>query len=128
MTERLGVISAMKRSWNLVSDRWCFVFGLSFINGTIGIVFFVIWKNIFNYNVYTFYGSIMNLIPGLIVYPIMAVMMTVMYINLRVEKEGLNAEVFARELDAAAEAYDSLMNPGAQEEIEEKELAVSNVV
>jgi hypothetical protein len=96
----------------------------------IGKVFFVIWKNIFNYNVYTFYGSIMNLIPGLIVYPIMAVMiMTIMYINLRVEKEGLNAEVFARELDGASEAYyDSLMNHDAQEEIEEKELAVSNIV
>ena len=119
----------MKRSWNLVSGSWCYVFGTWFVCMVFSVGFHLVWQSIFALNAYTVTGSIMSSIPSLIVSPILAVMMTIMFMNLRVEKEGLDAQVFARELGAVA-AYSSLTVEHFEDEPVEKnkQVSVSNAV
>ena len=52
-------------------------------------------------------GYVLTLIPGLVIIPISGIVRTVMYFNLRVEKEGLNAHVLSRDLGGGA--YNPLM-------------------
>jgi hypothetical protein len=94
----------------LVSDHWCYAFGIWFICFAVGTAFHLIWNQIFTINAYTFSGTIMGSIPSFLVNPIAAVMVTIMYINLRVEKEGLNAAVFSHELGVEAD-YGSFIDP-----------------
>ena len=47
-------------------------------------------------------GYALTLIPGLVLIPIIGIVKTVMYFNLRVEKEGLDAHVLSRDLGGGA--------------------------
>jgi hypothetical protein len=127
-TEGLGAIAALKRSWSLVADRWCYVFGTYFVSCTVMMVVQILWQSLFAnaFNAFTFFGSIMGALPSLVFNPILAVMMTIMYINLRIEKEGLNAEAFSRDLGIVA-PYSSLITHDEQE-TGENEVKVLNVV
>jgi hypothetical protein len=131
-TEGLGAVAAMKRSWSLVSDRWCYVFGTYVVASVIMMVVQFIWQALFTFNAFTFFGSIMGALPSLIFNPILAVMMTIMYINLRIEKEGLNAEIFSRELGIVVAAYSSLITHDEEEttttDSDKATVTVSNVV
>jgi hypothetical protein len=100
----------MKRSWNLVSDHWCSVFGIWLIMFAIGTGLHLLWSHFFTANAYTISGAIVGSIPSFIVNPIMAVMMAVVYINLRIEKEGLNTEAFSRDLGIEGD-YGAFIDP-----------------
>jgi hypothetical protein len=98
IVEGLGAVGALKRSWALVSGSWCYVFctyscALAFL-----LTSQYLWKNLLSVNVYTPAGSLLGSVPSIIYGPILATMMTIMYINLRIEKEGLNAELFDQNL------------------------------
>ena len=131
-TEGLGANAALRRSWSLVSNRWCYVFGTYVSSMAAMMVVQILWQSIFaNFNAFTFFGSIMGALPSLVFNPILAVMMTIMYINLRIEKEGLNAEAFSRDLGIVA-PYSSLISHDEHEQEAEhtgdNEGNVSNVV
>lgn len=111
--ENNGVIESMKRSWELVSGSWCYVFCMFLIVNFVTGVFQMIWSafvaggNDASHAIFSVTGSILALIPGLVFMPVMGIMIAVMYFNLRVEKEGLNAHVLSRDLGSGT--YNPLM-------------------
>jgi hypothetical protein len=80
VVENFGTTGSLKRSYNLVSGKWCYVFCIVFI------------------------FLVKAVIPSLFYVPLFAPMQTVMYFNLRVEKEGMNADVLLREMGDHAES------------------------
>ena len=128
-TEGLGATAALKRSWTLVSGSWCYVFCTNMISLTLLIVVQTIWKSVWGLNPYTPLGSVLSSLPTIIMGPMLAIVMTIMYINMRIEKEGLNAELFARNLgesdggDLGETNYSSLLPEG-----EDVEAAVDLIV
>lgn len=70
-------------------------------------------------------GAILGSIPAIFFGPPLAIMMTIMYINLRIEKEGLNADLFARNLgesdgaNAGESNYSSLLGRDEDGELED---------
>jgi hypothetical protein len=116
VVEGLGAAGALKRSWALVSGSWCYVFATYQIAFSFVLVLQFTFKSVFPYSLYTPAGAVIGFIPAIIFGPILAIMKTIMYLNLRVEKEGLNAEVFDRNLKESnggksrASDYSTLMN------------------
>lgn len=104
VVESLSVMSSLKRSYELVSGSWCYVFCMFLIAYSIMLVLQLIWGAIFTggndagHTMFSFSGSIIASIPSIIFGPMFAIIMSIMYINLRIEKEGLNADVLARNL------------------------------
>ena len=99
IVERTGVTESMSRSWRLVSGQWwhtlvvIFVAGLlaGIVNGIItaigGSNFFLVW--------------IFSAIAQSITAPFVALVVVILYIDLRVRHEGLTAERLAADVDAA---------------------------
>jgi hypothetical protein len=65
-------------------------------------------------------ASILAAIPTLFVVPLLTIMQNVMYFNLRVEKEGLNADVLLREMGERAESDPCHHVPLMEDEIRMK--------
>jgi hypothetical protein len=108
--ENFGITGSLKRSYDLVSGSWCYVFCTLMIVYFIMIVTQMLWSSIFaggndlGHTLFSITGSIIAVIPTLFAVPLFAIMQTVMYFNLRVEKEGLNADVLLREMGERAES------------------------
>jgi hypothetical protein len=98
IVEGLGAVEALKRSWTLVSGSWCYVFCTYIITVVFTMVLQVVWVIVLPSNTNTLAGSIVGSVPSIICGPVSAIMMTIMYINLRIEKEGLNEELFDQNL------------------------------
>lgn len=116
--EGLGIFGSLKRSYNLVSGSWCYVFCMQMIAMIFMMVVQMIWGAIFTggndagHTLFSFVGSIIAAVPGIIFIPVFACMMTIMYINLRVEKEAVTAEKLAENLASSSgntELYDVLL-------------------
>ena len=111
--ENKGAMDSMKRSWELVSGSWCYVFCTFLIVTFCSAVLQSIWSalvvggNDAGHTMFSPIGYVLTLIPGLLIIPISGIVRTVMYFNLRVEKEGLNAHVLSRDLGGGA--YNPLM-------------------
>merc|ERR1719254_12208 len=87
--EGIGVFGSFRRSMDLVSGSWCYVFCTQIIVATFMGIATIVWTVIFNADgtaVYNPFQAMLSLIPNIIVHPILAIAMTIMYINLRVEK------------------------------------------
>lgn len=131
-SEGLGAVAAMKRSWNLVQGSWCYVFCTCMIATCLVMFIQLFYQNMLHINVYTPLGAFLTYIPNIFLGPPLASMMTIMYINLRIEKEGLNAELFAQNLgrsdgvDAGETNYSSLITHDNGDDVLED--SVSNVV
>jgi hypothetical protein len=108
--ENFGITGSLKRSYNLVSGNWCYVFCTLMIIHFIMIVAQMLWNSIFaggndlHHTLFSVTGSIIAVIPSLFVVPLFVITQTVMYFNLRVEKEELNADVLLREMGERAES------------------------
>jgi hypothetical protein len=102
--EGRGALGCFKRSMNLVSGSWCYVFCTFFIVYLLMLASQLIWSATFaggndaSHTLFSVWGSAVALVPAIIYAPVFAIMKTVMYINLRVEKEAMNADVLARDL------------------------------
>jgi hypothetical protein len=120
--EGLGVFGSLKRSYNLVKGSWCYVFCTYFIAVTFMVAVQIIWNAILdggNDLAFSLWGSVVATIPNVIFVPIFSCMMTIMYINLRVEKEGINAEKLAQNLgesSGSVELYRALISDEQEEE------------
>ncbi|CAB9505208.1 expressed unknown protein [Seminavis robusta] len=121
VVEGLGAMAALKRSGELVSGSWCYVFCTYMVSALVLTFLQLLWKGFVNYNLFTPLGSLVGHIPSVLGGPFLAIMMTIMYINLRVEKEGLNAELFARNLgesdggNPGETSYSSLISKDEEE-------------
>jgi hypothetical protein len=86
--ENFGITGSLKRSYNLVSGNRCYVFC------TLMTVFVI------RYELFSDKAAILSLFA----IPLPAIIHTVMYFNLRVEKEGLTANDLLREMGERAES------------------------
>ena len=120
--EGYGLCSAFRRSMNLVSGSWCYVFCTVMIVFIITMIIQMVWSavvvggNDAGHTLFSIYGSIVAIMPTIITGPSLGILMTIMYINLRIEKEGLNADLLARNLgesggrNGGIETYSPLVN------------------
>jgi len=123
--EGLGVFASFRRSSELVSGSWCYVFCTYMISFIFMLVIQMVWSAVMvggndaSHTLFSFFGSILAAIPGILFIPIFAIMMSIMYINLRIEKEGLNADRLARNMGESSgdtAAYSALLNDSSNEE------------
>jgi hypothetical protein len=96
--ERKGVTDSMSRSWNLVSGSWwnvLLVFVVaSIIAGIVSAILLAIGGS-------SFLGYwILSSIAQIVTTPFVALVMVVLYVDLRIRREGLTAATLAAELDA----------------------------
>jgi hypothetical protein len=107
LAEGIGPVRAMRRSWNLVSGMWWRTFGILLLTG---LVYVVITLALF-----ALFGGIAALIPALsedvrsaiasagtalsdaLIAPVFPILLTLLYFDLRVRKEGLDLDQLARE-------------------------------
>lgn len=105
--EGKGVMGSLNRSWELTNGSWCYVcctqliffiivFALAYIPA-----FFVGFNSAMNGEQIGAFTQILLNIPSILWQPLLAIAMTIMYINLRIEKESLNYDMFARDLGHA---------------------------
>ena len=139
--EGLGAVASFRRSWQLSKGSWCYIFCTALIFYVVVIVAQFAWSNLvvggddINRSTLSFWGSLISALPGIVVVPVMSVLMTLMYLNMRIEKEGMNEDVLINDLGAmgVSEAdYRPLEDDGDDEEPaqspEEAEESVDEVV
>jgi len=116
--EGKGVTGSLNRSWELTNGSWCYVFCTQLIFSIVVIVLAYVPVFFVTYNaamkgeqVGGFTQFLLN-IPAILWQPLVAIAMTIMYINLRIEKESLNYDLFARDLGHACgdAAYTNLVD------------------
>ena len=109
LVEKTSSCGSLRRSYNLVSGSWCYVFCTFLIVYVILIFGQMIWSAIFaggndiGHTFFSVWGSLGASVFAIFITPLVAIMKTIMYFNLRVEKEGLNADVFLREIGGRAD-------------------------
>lgn len=116
--EDKGILESMKRSWHLVSGNWCYVFCTYLIFTVFALVVQLSWDVLVvggidvNHTSFSIVGSTLTLIPGIVFVPLLAIVRTVMYFNLRAEEEGLKFHALSCDLDGGA--YSPLMEDVAE--------------
>jgi len=105
----MGTVAGLEKSWSLVSGRWCYVFGAHFavLPGLYAVTH--IWIALLAPPLFTFWGAIVFAIPAILAAPILASLVTVVYMSLRVEKDGINAPMLAVELGEEEDITESEM-------------------
>jgi hypothetical protein len=99
IVERKGVTDAMSRSWNIVSGSWWHVFGVIVVAGLLAGIVTGILNAIGGNNFFLFW--IFSAIGQILTAPFVALVSIVLYVDLRIRREGLTPETLASELDAA---------------------------
>jgi len=102
--ENLGPIDGIKRAWDLANSNRCYIFCTSFCSGLIynlliliisGIIMNVFGKDA----IFNAWGALVTLIPAIIYIPFDCILKTVVYLNIRVQREGMNHGVLINDLD-----------------------------
>ncbi|KAL3927050.1 MAG: hypothetical protein SGBAC_013239 [Bacillariaceae sp.] len=102
VVEGLGVFGSLKRSWNLAAGSCCYVFCVFTILQTLMIVLNMVWQMLLGIEgsgaLFSVYGALVSLVPCIILGPIFSIVITLMYLNMRIEKEGLNESELIRNM------------------------------
>ena len=133
--ENAGVMNGMRRSFELTKHSWCYVFCISFVVILIMVPGHMIW-NIFAHLAFgdinfSSWGFLVSSLYFVFVFPVSAIAQSVMYFNLRVEKEGLNADALWDEFrqEQGRVPDDAVVGQGRYEQLvdneDEEEAAVA---
>lgn len=121
MIEGKGSVGGLRRSFELVTHNFCFVFCTSFcltlIVGVISAIFSI-------FTLDGLLGTAIEKIPFLFQFPLQSILIVVVYFNLRITHEGMNRDVLARELNTTEGEYDPIV---VAEEVEAQAVAVAVV-
>lgn len=102
MIEKLGPIQAIKRCWELADNNRCFVFCTAFILGMVQGVSTQVIAGFISVGDpqrrFTGWGTVVTNVPVIVFTPVLCILTTVVYLSLRVQKEGLNQEVLEGDL------------------------------
>jgi len=101
VVEGLGVLASFRRSMDLVSGSWCYIFCCLMIASFFTFVLVIVWSSICASGYIALFsplGYVITCIPSIIYMPLHAIIMTIIYINLRIEKEALNSDMLAKDL------------------------------
>jgi hypothetical protein len=112
VVEDLSALGGVKRAIELIQNRWCYVFGMVFsyllvvdIGGGI------IQKLILGTDptaAFSPIGVLVSFLPQIFFLPALVILQTLLYLNLRIDKEGLNFAVLNRDVLGGVEAYSSV--------------------
>jgi hypothetical protein len=114
LSEGIGPIAALGRSFRLVKGRWWPTFGallvmyllVIVISGILGALLgATLIAAVDSEVVAAVFYTIVNTLSSLITLPLMAAVLTVMYFDLRVRKEGFDLQLLARGVGQDASAY-----------------------
>jgi hypothetical protein len=105
MAEDVGPITALRRSWNLVSGMWWRTFGIllvltimqAVIGGALGFLFGLIVGVILSGDLLLAVGATGSTLLNAVVSPIVTIGIVLLYFDLRVRKEGLDLDQLARQ-------------------------------
>jgi hypothetical protein len=116
LSEGIGPVAAFGRSFRLVRGRWWPTFGtllvmyllVVVISGILGALFgATLIAAVDSEAVAAVFYTIINTLSSLITLPLMASVLTVVYFDLRVRKEGFDLQLLARGVGQDASAYDT---------------------
>jgi len=99
--EDKGVLDSIKRSWELSNDNFLDLFCYIFMFKLVSIIASSIFSNLVGGA-----GSsqsamglfLATVVPGLIIHPLEVILKTMLYLQLRIKNEGLNADVLNRDM------------------------------
>lgn len=124
VVEGLGVFASLKRSSALTMGSGCYVFCTYMFCSILLYILNLVWQHLTigagsNDAIFTIFGSLLGLVPSIVFVPVLSIVMTLMYLNMRIEKEGLNEETLIRNMgDSGAldAGYAPLADQGAENE------------
>lgn len=96
--EKLGGIGGIGRSFALVRKNWCYVFCVKFIMMVPFGICNKLWIDHVAPFVFTLPGFYVGVIPSMLIAPFVSILVTVIYLNLRIKKEGLDTQALAANL------------------------------
>jgi hypothetical protein len=102
MIEMKSATGGVRRAFELAQGRWCSIFCPFFVYGLVMVFVSNILRALFlgpdTSALFSTKGIVVTTTPSIVFMPFSAVLATAIYINLRVDKEGMNASVLAREI------------------------------
>merc|ERR1712224_750433 len=103
--ENLGPIDGIKRTWELAQNNRCYIFCTLLCFGFIyNISILIISGTIANFvgndAVFSPWGIFVSMLPTIIYLPLTYILKTVVYLNIRVQQEGMNHDVLTDDLDS----------------------------
>ncbi len=113
LIEDLGPVAAMRRSWALVKERWWFTFGIFVISTLLVTILSLLVQGLLLAPLLTdsdnevlggILTSLGSIVANVFTLPIQAAVITILYFDLRVRKEGLDLELLARDIGAGSPA------------------------
>lgn len=116
LSEGIGPVAALGRSFRLVKGRWWATFGallvmyllVIVISGILGALLgATLIAAVDSEAVAAVFYTIVNTLSSLITLPLMAAVLTVIYFDLRVRKEGFDLQLLARGVGQETRTYDT---------------------
>jgi len=113
IVEQKGPVDTIKRCWELANGQRCFIFCTVFCLAIISWILQILLAKLFIAvhpdgpaapATHSFLYSLLSVLPSLVFMPLMTITETVVYFNIRVEREGLNHETLEGELGGVATA------------------------
>jgi hypothetical protein len=109
MVEELGPIQAMARSFTLVRTRFWPVMGIGVLSGLLALVLeqilswpFAIMATVIGFRWGWILAAIGEILPALVTMPLVAIVATLVYFDLRIRTEGFDLQMIAAELTRGA--------------------------
>jgi hypothetical protein len=106
MIEQKGPVHGVTRTFELLVKDFCLVFGVLLLLNLAG---FTISEAMTRLPLDGFLGAAVKSLPSLFLLPFDAILITVVYFNIRITREGLNQDVLAQELKIETSPHDPLV-------------------
>ena len=115
--EKKGPINAIKRSWELTGYGICLVFCSLFLMFCVNVIIALIWAMLVGvvFAPASSGAAIFNLVPVFFTFPLQGILLTLLYLYFRVDREGLNKEVLTRDLIGRFYPSDESFSASAEE-------------
>jgi hypothetical protein len=111
MVEGTGPIKSIKRCWELSSNNRCYMFCTVFCMAMVYyaiqlVISLILFMGGGTEAVYSWWGALLLVLPALVYVPLVVIADTVVYFNIRVQREGMNYSVLDSELYGESSTLD----------------------